>query len=95
MRAITTIPLLFLTLTSGGVMAQETDTSAGKELVTNNCTECHGTEVYTRAERRVKTRAGLSKQVQRCEQTLGLTWFEEDVENAAEFLNKSYYHFGK
>jgi cytochrome c2 len=94
MRVPATIPLL-LTLATGSVVAQEADPAAGKQLVTNNCTECHGTDIYTREERRVTTRPGLTKQVRRCEQALGLTWFDEDVENAAEFLNRSYYHFGK
>lgn len=94
MRAIATIPLLLI-LASGTVVAQEADLHAGKQLVENNCTECHGTDVYTREDRRVKTRPGLTKQVQRCEQALNLTWFDEEVENAAGFLNKNYYHLGK
>ncbi|HHH39890.1 MAG TPA: cytochrome c [Sedimenticola sp.] len=92
MKIYSTIPLLLL-LAAGPATAADPD--AGGKLVKKNCTECHGSEVYTRDDRRVKTRPGLSRQVQRCEQALGLTWFDDEVENAAEYLDRSYYHFGK
>ncbi|RDH90496.1 MAG: green heme protein [endosymbiont of Seepiophila jonesi] len=70
---------------------QAADIKAGKELVNNNCTRCHGSEIYTRKDRMVTTLPGLHKQVRRCEQMLGLTWFDEDVDNAATHLNKQFY----
>ena len=76
-------------------IAEAQDSAAGKALVDKNCYACHGTEVYTRQNRMVQNRQSLSTQVQRCELSLGLQWFEDDVENAAEYLNKSFYHFGK
>lgn len=69
------------------------DTATGKTLVDDNCYSCHENEVYTREKRMVTSRPGLSKQVQRCELSLGLKWFDEDVENAAEYLNQQFYHF--
>ena len=68
---------------------------SGKELVNTNCYECHGNEIYTRKERRVTSRQGLTAQVNRCELALGLKWFEDDVEDAAEYLNQNFYKFGK
>ena len=82
-------------MTSTGALAEDTDLVHGKQLVDDNCYACHGSEVYTRNDRRVRSRPGLSKQVQRCELTLGLGWFDEDVENAAEHLNQNFYRFGK
>ncbi len=70
---------------------QAADVNAGKKLVDNNCTRCHGSEVYTRKDRMVNTLPGLHKQVRRCEQMLGLTWFDEDVDNAAAHLNEQFY----
>ncbi|MBL3590189.1 MAG: cytochrome c [gamma proteobacterium endosymbiont of Lamellibrachia anaximandri] len=70
---------------------QAADVKAGKELVNNNCTRCHGSEIYTRKDRMVTTLPGLHKQVRRCEQMLGLTWFDEDVDNAATHLNEQFY----
>jgi hypothetical protein len=41
----------------------------------------------------VTTRNGLDQQVQRCELSLGLKWFDDDIENVAAYLNQTYYHF--
>ncbi len=65
----------------------------GKVLTDKNCYQCHGTEVYTRKDRKVTSRPGLTKQVQRCEQALGLTWFDDQIENVAEYLNRDFYKF--
>jgi len=69
------------------------DLEKGKALVAENCTKCHDERVYTRADRRVTTRSGLDQQVQRCELSLGLKWFDDDIENVASYLNQTYYHF--
>jgi hypothetical protein len=87
------IILAFTIVASGTVLAF--DPAAGKQLVDENCNSCHGSELYTRKERLVTSRAGLTKQVKRCELALGLTWFDDDVDNAAEYLNQTFYRFGK
>ena len=79
---------VLLTLSQGAVAEED-----GAALHAAHCVSCHGSEVYTRAERRVTTRPGLTKQVRRCELALGLTWFDDQIEAVAEFLNDRYYHF--
>jgi hypothetical protein len=69
------------------------DLSKGKTLVEENCVRCHASEVYTREDRRVSSLSGLQKQVQRCEQMLGLTWFDADILNVTAHLNHQYYKF--
>ena len=85
------VSVLFLFMSAAH--AEEIDIDAGKALTDENCTACHGTEVYTREDRRVTSRPKLSSQVRQCELQLGLQWFDEDVENTAEYLNKAFYHF--
>lgn len=75
--------------------ANALDLQAAREQVEENCTACHGSEVYTRKDRRITSRNGLSAQVQRCQLSLNLNWFEDEVENVAEYLNKNYYHFNQ
>lgn len=67
----------------------------GHELYDNNCTQCHGSEVYTRADRKITSLAALNTQVQMCEQNLGLKWFDDEVESVVTLLNKEYYKFGE
>lgn len=71
------------------------DVAAGKQQLNESCTSCHGSELYTRNDRRVTSRKGLSAQVQRCQLALNLNWFDDDVENTAEYLNNEFYHFKK
>ncbi len=74
--------------------SQAFDVEEGKQLVDDNCYACHGDDVYTRPNRIVTSRPGLTKQVQRCELSQGLSWFDEDIENAAGYLNERFYRFG-
>ena len=85
---------LSLTLLLGvSAAAQAADVERGKQLVDTHCLRCHGSEVYIRPDRRVTSLQGLHKQVQRCEQMLGLTWFDDDIDNTATYLNQEYYKF--
>jgi hypothetical protein len=43
----------------------------------------------------VKSRNGLTSQVRRCELSLGLKWFDEDVDNVAGYLNQQFYKFNQ
>lgn len=88
LRAAST--LLLITF-SAAAMSQVADLSAGKALTEANCYQCHGTEVYTRADRKVKTLEGLQRQVQRCELALGLKWFDEEIGNVSAYLNQEFY----
>ena len=86
-------PLVSLLLLAAVGSAQAGDPQEGKILVDKNCYSCHGNEIYTRSARKVTSLAGLSTQVQRCELALGLRWFDDQIENAATYLNENYYHF--
>lgn len=59
------------------------------------CTMCHGTDVYTRDNRRVKNAEALRVQVARCDANLGTGLFPEDLDALAGHLNDNYYHFSK
>ncbi len=73
--------------------SQAADIKEGKALVDKNCYNCHGTEIYTRKDRKVKSPDGLNKQVRRCELALGLNWFDEQLGSASAYLNEDFYHF--
>lgn len=56
-----------------------------------NCVKCHGTEIYTRSDRKVTSYEGLGRQVRRCETALGLRWFDEEIAAVTGYLNREYY----
>ena len=76
-----------------GANSMAADVQRGHELVSTHCVSCHGSEVYTRPDRRVTSLPGLYKQVRFCEQNLGLRWFDDDIDNTATYLNQEYYKF--
>lgn len=56
-----------------------------------NCIQCHQTDVYTRADRKVTSYVGLGRQVRRCETALGLRWFDEEIDAMTRYLNREFY----
>jgi hypothetical protein len=87
----TVIPAMILTLASTPSLAA--DPAKGRALTEEHCVKCHGSEVYTRENRRVTSLPGLHKQVRFCEQNLGLTWFDDQIEDTATYLNLEFYKF--
>lgn len=69
------------------------DLKAGQALHDANCLKCHDSAVYTRENRRVGSLVGLRKQVVRCQQSLGLTWFDDQIDDVVQYLNATYYKF--
>jgi len=62
-------------------------------LVSRDCMSCHGTEVYTREGRMVRSLEGLRQQIARCHSVTGKKWSATDVENVVQYLNATYYKF--
>ncbi len=88
MMRICLISLVALICSRAAMAAED-----GKALVDSHCYSCHGNEVYTRADRKVKSLGGLHKQVQRCELALGLGWFDDQIDDVAAYLNNGFYRF--
>ncbi len=74
-------------------LASATVAEPALELVQQNCVSCHQSEVYTRDDRLMQTYDDLLAQVRRCELNLGLSWFDEQIEQVARHLNQEYYKF--
>jgi hypothetical protein len=76
------------------------DAAAGKAMVEGDCVACHAErfagkadEMYLRADHKVRTPGQLLAQVQRCNTQLGKSYFPEEEEHIAAYLNLHYYHF--
>ncbi len=83
------LPLLLCALPS----AAEEPTVDVHALHAQHCVSCHGTDVYTRADRKVTSYEGLGRQVRRCETALSLRWFDEDIDDMTAYLNRDFYRF--
>jgi mono/diheme cytochrome c family protein len=95
-RPNTKQPPLLLTavcLASAAAPLSAADVAIGKALHGQYCTSCHDDSMYTRKNRHVKSMDALTSQIGRCDASLGLKWFDDEIEAVAAYLNKNYYHF--
>jgi hypothetical protein len=65
----------------------------GMDLHQTNCLSCHGTEAYTRSDRRVTSFPSLITRVNACNVNLGMGWFDDEVDAVARYLDENYYKF--
>ena len=86
----TTLLLSCLLVSAPG---QAADIDNGKKLHEERCTRCHGSEVYTRSNRRVKSFDKLASQVRFCKNQTGVMWFDDEVNDVIHYLNDSFYQF--
>jgi cytochrome c553 len=87
-----TVPLALVLLAVAGP-SHAVNVAGGKTLTDKHCYQCHGNEVYTRSDRKVRSIDALHRQVQRCELALGLKWFDDDIANVSAYLNQEFYKF--
>lgn len=83
--------LLAAILFAAGSSAADLDN--GDDLHLENCTGCHDSKAYTREDRKVTSLARLGTQVRFCKDNLGLTWFDDEVDDVIGYLNATYYHY--
>ena len=69
------------------------DAAKGKKLVETGCASCHGTEVYTRKDRKVKSVEGLMGQVGKCNANLARNYSDAQLNDVVKHLNDAYYKF--
>jgi mono/diheme cytochrome c family protein len=80
---------------------QGANLEAGAEIHADQCVACHaakfggpdGSDIYTRADRRVSSPDSLLQQLTACTTMLNLGLFPEDERDIAGYLNKQYYRF--
>ena len=65
----------------------------GKAIYEKSCTGCHGTGIFTRADRRVKDLDRLRTQVRQCSYAIEAKWFDAEINAVTDYLNTSFYKF--
>lgn len=99
MKQQLSIALIFTVLASPALAA---DIKRGKTLHDENCIECHvsiqggdGSGIYTRPDRRIDSLPALSSQVNRCKNSMGVSWPQDQIDDVVAYLNSSYYKFAE
>ena len=77
----------------GTIPAIAADPENGSKLHAENCSRCHDSSVYTRENRHVQSLPRLGRQVRLCKDNLGITWFDDEVNDVIHYLNTRYYKF--
>ena len=85
--------LLISATVSTTAMAAGSDANGKKLFTGSKCNQCHGTEVFTRKDRKVTSLAKLEAQVRRCDSNLNTNWFDDEIIDVTAHLNKQYYKF--
>ncbi|MEQ8800308.1 MAG: hypothetical protein RJQ08_02195 [Salinisphaeraceae bacterium] len=64
-----------------------------RRLITDDCTGCHGSEVFSRQDRTVSSMPGLKARVRNCTAVADADWTGDEVRAVIEYLNERYYEF--
>ena len=73
--------------------AAAADAERGRGLYEQRCTACHAQSVHSRAHRVAADYGEVRGWVQRWNDTLGLAWQSEDIDDVTAFLNETYYRY--
>ncbi len=92
------VVLLVLMGVSGPVAAA--DAEKGRVLHDKACAACHASRfggdasrIYTRPDHKKKSKQEVAAMVAFCSQNLGTQWFDEEVADVTEYLNKNFYKY--
>ena len=87
-----TTGFIFITLIATAPVAALSSTD-GKAIYNKSCTGCHGTDVFTRPDRRVKNMSKLKSRVKQCSYAVEAKWFDEEINAVTDYLNNDFYKF--
>jgi len=91
----TIAPLIGVLMMLFALSASGADDVDAQGLLEQHCSSCHGSEMYTREDRKVKSFSGLRKQVAACNSNLNTGLSADEVDAVASLLNEQYYSFAK
>ena len=93
MKTVAVATLWILTTTGASAALLPGDSAHGKLLQAQHCTACHGSEVYMRPNRNVKSVEGLIGQVNGCVRQTGAKLDRDQVNDIVKYLDESFYKF--
>lgn len=85
--AIAALVFLFATRSASGA-----DADRGRALYELRCGDCHSESVHGRAKRVATDFGQVQAWVSRWNESLGLRWTDEELDDVSVYLNNAYYH---
>jgi mono/diheme cytochrome c family protein len=73
------------------IIPSDAHVQAGQAIHDQNCISCHDSSIYSRPERRIANYSELLAQVRRCNGNLAERLYDEELQEIALYLNKTYY----
>lgn len=93
MNRYTTLLFLALLPATAPAALLPGDAGRGQTLHDRQCTACHDSRVYTRANRAVKSVEGLMGRVKLCNQQLGTKLQRDQLNDLVKYLDEAFYKF--
>jgi len=95
MNRIVYLSWLLMGISSHGVFAAENiiNTNRGYLLYENQCSLCHSQQIHWQEKKLVTDWNSLVAQVDRWQNSSGLKWRKDEIEDVSHYLDNTYYHF--
>ena len=87
----TVVSLVSLTAATAVTPVHSADFERGRVLYENHCRMCHESLAFKRGDRIAKDYEEVRAQVIRWQTNTSLHWSEEDIENVASYVARTYY----
>ena len=87
------LALLSMLLAPAAHAALPGDTAEGERLVVVNCTSCHDTGVFSRADRKILSLGALKAQLASCGHGAKKEFSAAQTDSIVKYLNERFYHF--
>jgi mono/diheme cytochrome c family protein len=87
------VALLSILLAPAAHAALPGDIGQGEQLVAANCTSCHDTRVFSRADRKILSLDALKGQLASCGHGAKKEFSAAQADSIVKYLNERFYHF--
>jgi len=75
--------------------AASADSGRGKLLYENQCSGCHESTVHIRDDHKARSITDIRAAVLRWSETQKLNWGPAEIDDVTEYLDESFYHYGR
>jgi cytochrome c553 len=93
MKHIVCAALLILPMSAAHAAALPGDSEAGKRLLDANCMKCHGTDIFTRSDRKIQSLDALKEQLVACSHAANKEFSASEMQDLLKYLNDQFYRF--